>query len=200
MTARSGRTAPSGWGPWTTVTGRRSGRSPRSIGSTPPAMSRSKIEGLVSNGLAFSPDGRTMFHSDSRGPWIDCWDFDPETGAISGRRRFADLDDATGRPDGGGDRCRRLLLERRGIGRAASTGFPRTANCSSPTRRAGCRADDALFRRRGARPAVRYQPAGRPRPCEAGSNAADRHGDRGRQPGRRFAGQQVPRRLSHFLV
>lgn len=62
----------------------------------------SKIDGLkVSNGLAWSPDGRTMFHSDSRGPWIDRWDFDPATGAISNRRRIATLDDATGRPDGG---------------------------------------------------------------------------------------------------
>jgi sugar lactone lactonase YvrE len=61
-----------------------------------------KIEGVkVSNGLAFSPDGRTMFHSDSRGPWVDCWNFDPATGAISGRRRLVTLDDATGRPDGG---------------------------------------------------------------------------------------------------
>ncbi|MCC6792827.1 MAG: SMP-30/gluconolactonase/LRE family protein [Thermomicrobiales bacterium] len=61
-----------------------------------------KIDGLmVSNGLAFSPDGRTMFHSDSRGPWIDRWHFDPSTGEISGRRRIAVLDDETGRPDGG---------------------------------------------------------------------------------------------------
>lgn len=61
-----------------------------------------KVEGLVvSNGLAFSPDGRTMFHADSRGPWIERWDFDPTTGAISGRTRIATLDDATGRPDGG---------------------------------------------------------------------------------------------------
>ena len=60
-----------------------------------------KIDGIkISNGLAFSPDGRTMFHSDSRGPWIDRWDFEPETGAISGWRRIVDLDDATGRPDG----------------------------------------------------------------------------------------------------
>lgn len=61
-----------------------------------------KIEGLiVSNGLAFSPNGRTMFHSDSRGQWIDRWDFDPATGNISGRKRIAELDEATGRPDGG---------------------------------------------------------------------------------------------------
>jgi sugar lactone lactonase YvrE len=61
-----------------------------------------KIDGLIiSNGLAFSPDGKAMFHSDSRGKWIDCWAFDPASGALSSRRRLADLDDATGRPDGG---------------------------------------------------------------------------------------------------
>jgi sugar lactone lactonase YvrE len=61
-----------------------------------------KIDGLiVSNGLAFSPDGRTMFHSDSRGRWIDRWNFDPATGAIAGRKRIVVLDDETGRPDGG---------------------------------------------------------------------------------------------------
>ncbi len=56
---------------------------------------------LVSNGLAWSGDGRTMFHSDSRGPWIDRYDFDPSTGQASRRTRLATLDDATGRPDGG---------------------------------------------------------------------------------------------------
>jgi sugar lactone lactonase YvrE len=61
-----------------------------------------KIDGLkVSNGLAFTPDGRTMFHADTRGPWIDRWALDPATGAISHRHRLADLDEATGRPDGG---------------------------------------------------------------------------------------------------
>ena len=61
-----------------------------------------KVGGVViSNGLAFSPDGTAMFHSDSRGRWIDGWSFDAKTGAISARRRLADLDDATGRPDGG---------------------------------------------------------------------------------------------------
>jgi sugar lactone lactonase YvrE len=61
-----------------------------------------KIDALkVSNGIAWSGDGRTMFHSDSRGPWIDRWRFDPETGAIAERTRFASPDEATGRPDGG---------------------------------------------------------------------------------------------------
>ena len=61
-----------------------------------------KVEGLVvSNGLAWTADGEVMFHADSRGPWIDRWRFDRATGAMSERTRFADLDEATGRPDGG---------------------------------------------------------------------------------------------------
>ena len=55
----------------------------------------------ISNGLAWSPDGTIMYHSDSRGPWVDAWDFDPSTGHVTNRRRFLDLDEATGRPDGG---------------------------------------------------------------------------------------------------
>ncbi len=54
----------------------------------------------VSNGLAWSADGRSMYHSDSSGPWIDRWDFDPATGEMSNRTRIATLDEATGRPDG----------------------------------------------------------------------------------------------------
>jgi sugar lactone lactonase YvrE len=56
---------------------------------------------LVSNGLAWSADGRTMFHSDSRGPWIDRYDFEPSSGRLANRVRIATLDEATGRPDGG---------------------------------------------------------------------------------------------------
>jgi sugar lactone lactonase YvrE len=60
-----------------------------------------KLQGLiVSNGLAWTADGEMMFHADSRGPWIDSWRFDRWTGAISGRRRFAEPNDI-GRPDGG---------------------------------------------------------------------------------------------------
>jgi sugar lactone lactonase YvrE len=66
------------------------------------AGAEKKIDGvIVSNGLAFSPDGTAMFHSDSRGKWIDRWAFDAKSGSISGRRRIANLDDETGRPDGG---------------------------------------------------------------------------------------------------
>ena len=55
---------------------------------------------VVSNGLAWSPDGRTMWHSDSRRALLDIADFDPLTGAVGAWRRVIALDDATGRPDG----------------------------------------------------------------------------------------------------
>lgn len=54
----------------------------------------------VSNGLAWSPDHRTMYHSDSRGPYIKAYDFDPATGATDRERIFATPDEATGLPDG----------------------------------------------------------------------------------------------------
>lgn len=62
-----------------------------------------KIEGLfVSNGLAWSADGRTMFHTDTRGPWIDRWRFDPVTGSLGERTRIvANIANEDGRPDGG---------------------------------------------------------------------------------------------------
>ena len=56
---------------------------------------------FVSNGLGWTADGEVMFFADSRGPWIDRWRFDRWTGTMSERTRFADLDEATGRPDGG---------------------------------------------------------------------------------------------------
>ena len=69
---------------------------------TPQGKVEIKVEGLKnSNGLAWTADGRKMFHSDTRGPWIDTWDFDTATGEISNRQRFADLTEAEGRPDGG---------------------------------------------------------------------------------------------------
>lgn len=55
---------------------------------------------IVSNGLAWTADGTTMFHSDSRGQWIDRWRFNPATGAMSGRTRIATPGPADGRPDG----------------------------------------------------------------------------------------------------
>lgn len=60
-----------------------------------------KVGGVkISNGLAWSPDGRFMYHSDSRGPWVNRWSFDAQSGEISKCARFLDLDDTLGRPDG----------------------------------------------------------------------------------------------------
>jgi sugar lactone lactonase YvrE len=55
----------------------------------------------VSNGLAWSPDGRTMYHSDSRGGTIFRYAYEPETGAIGRREVFVSMQPEWGRPDGG---------------------------------------------------------------------------------------------------
>jgi sugar lactone lactonase YvrE len=70
-----------------------------------------RAEGITtSNGLAWSPNGRTMYWTDTKAHTIFAFDVDPSTGEISGRRTFAsfplkqaDQDLATygGRPDGG---------------------------------------------------------------------------------------------------
>ena len=57
---------------------------------------------IVPNGLAFSPDGRTMYLSDSHPTVQAVWafDYDTETGAPSNRRLFIDMKPLPGRPDG----------------------------------------------------------------------------------------------------
>lgn len=60
-----------------------------------------RVDGVtISNGLAWSPDGRVLYHADSTPGTIDAWDFDPATGAMANRRRFATLSNEAGRPDG----------------------------------------------------------------------------------------------------
>jgi sugar lactone lactonase YvrE len=63
----------------------------------------------VSNGLAWSPNGRTMYWSDTKAHTIYAFDFEPVSGEISGKRVFAtfplkqagqDLASYGGRPDG----------------------------------------------------------------------------------------------------
>jgi L-arabinonolactonase len=59
------------------------------------------VDGLIcSNGLAFSPDGRTLYHSDSRLDVVWAWDYDPVGAVASNRRVFLDVDIQEGRPDG----------------------------------------------------------------------------------------------------
>ena len=52
----------------------------------------------ISNGLAFSPDGRTLYFADSPRQVIFAYDLDTETGALSGKRVFAEIE--RGYPDG----------------------------------------------------------------------------------------------------
>ena len=60
-----------------------------------------KAEGYaVSNGLAWSPDGRTMYHSDSTSAIIEAWDFEIATGGMTNHRVLAKLTNEDGRPDG----------------------------------------------------------------------------------------------------
>lgn len=63
----------------------------------------------VSNGLAWSPDGRTMYWADTAGHQVLAFDFDPADGSLSRRRVLAafapkvagqDLEAYGGRPDG----------------------------------------------------------------------------------------------------
>lgn len=68
---------------------------------TPAGEVRKMVDSLhVSNGLAWSPDGRMMYHADSRGTYIKYYPFDPATGGLGPERELArpDLDD--GLPDG----------------------------------------------------------------------------------------------------
>ncbi|MDR5760336.1 SMP-30/gluconolactonase/LRE family protein [Caballeronia sp. LZ035] len=61
------------------------------------------VEGLITqNGLAWSPDGRTMYLSDSHPQRRLIWafDFDVDSGTPAARRVFADLHHHAGRPDG----------------------------------------------------------------------------------------------------
>jgi sugar lactone lactonase YvrE len=57
-------------------------------------------EVMISNGLAWSPDWRTMYHADTPARTIHTWDYDLANGAIANRRVFAQFDVPTDRPDG----------------------------------------------------------------------------------------------------
>lgn len=62
------------------------------------------IDGLMtSNGVAFSPDGRTLYHADTPRYVIHAYDYDLDAGVITNRRAFVRFDPSEahkGRPDG----------------------------------------------------------------------------------------------------
>lgn len=54
----------------------------------------------MSNGIAWSPDDKTMYFADSRPGCVWTYDFDVATGEIGPRRVFLDYSERPGRPDG----------------------------------------------------------------------------------------------------
>jgi sugar lactone lactonase YvrE len=55
---------------------------------------------IISNGIGWSPDGATMYFTDSFQHAIFAYDFDAPSGGISSRRVFADTSSEAGVPDG----------------------------------------------------------------------------------------------------
>ena len=54
----------------------------------------------VANGLAFSPDGRTMYFADTPRETVWAYDYDVDTGEARDERVFLDFGPLPGRPDG----------------------------------------------------------------------------------------------------
>jgi len=54
----------------------------------------------ISNGIGFTPDNTVMYYIDSPTHCVDAFDYDKETGAISGRRQVVVVPEELGMPDG----------------------------------------------------------------------------------------------------
>jgi len=68
---------------------------------------KQRFDGVsISNGLAWSPDGRVMYWADTEQNVVHAFDFDPDSGELSRKREFIRFptdparDDYLGRPDG----------------------------------------------------------------------------------------------------
>jgi sugar lactone lactonase YvrE len=146
----------------------------------------------ISNGLDWSVDDRLMFYVDTATQRIDVLDFDAESGAVSGRRPFAEVHRAEGTPDGlavdveGGvwvavfyagavyhfDRSGRRIGEIRLPVSAVSSctfGGPKLDELYITTARAGLRADElATQPHAGAIFRVEVDTPGQPPNCFAG--------------------------------
>ncbi len=151
-----------------------------------------KVEGIVtSNGLAWTADGEVMFHSDTRGPWIDCWRFDRETGAMSERKRFAAPDDSVGRPDGGACDAEGSYWSA-GVSAGRLNRFAPDGRLVEILRRARAGPDHAVFRGRGLPHALSDQPDRGARSRSARQGAGRRRAFGGGRTGCRFPVLAVP--------
>ncbi|MGI8665127.1 MAG: SMP-30/gluconolactonase/LRE family protein [Jatrophihabitans sp.] len=54
----------------------------------------------ISNGMAWSPEGTTMYFIDSPTGAVDAFDFEPATGELRRRRRLVEFEAGAGNPDG----------------------------------------------------------------------------------------------------
>lgn len=54
----------------------------------------------ISNGLGWSPDGRTMYFVDTPSGRVQAWDYDLGTGGLSNSRVLAEIEERHGWPDG----------------------------------------------------------------------------------------------------
>lgn len=54
----------------------------------------------IPNGIGWSPDGTTMYFTDTTWGRIDAFDYEPATGTASAQRSFAEIPGAAGQPDG----------------------------------------------------------------------------------------------------
>lgn len=68
---------------------------------SPDGTSRILLENIgTSNGLAWSPDGGTLYYCDSPDKKLEAFDFDAKTGDISGRRTIMGVPEGIGEYDG----------------------------------------------------------------------------------------------------
>ena len=105
----------------------------------------------VTNGCAFSPDGRIFYFSDSEASMRTIWacDYEPANGTVGNRRVFVDTHGLAGRPDGGtvdADGCYWMA----GVGGWQLVRFTARRQGRPDRRGAGREADQDCFRRRGA--------------------------------------------------
>jgi sugar lactone lactonase YvrE len=85
-----------------TLNERRDAKSAALLRLDPDLSLTTVLDGMtISNGLAFSPDGRTMYHTDTPTRIVHAYDFDPATGTPTRPRVLAQWEGDTERPDGG---------------------------------------------------------------------------------------------------